>query len=387
VGTTTTTSYAYDPEGDLVGAGGDTYVYDADGDRVSETENGVTTTQVFDGDTDDIIQQVDGADGTNSSPITTNYVYGANGLASADPASDSDDAGVVYYGEDALGSVVDLTDAAGNATDEYAYDAFGQNLAHSGSSVQPFTFMGNEVDTTTGDDDFNAREYNPALGTFLSQDPVAGNSEAPVTEDAYIYGDDNPYADSDPTGMATNMQDEVGSPPSSVPNGYSYYLESGDSEDGLDFWGLVEDGVEIVHQASGVVAGLAAICAIATSETIIGGATCGSIAIVAEGVHATTGVALYATGHENATQLAVDGAALTLAGVGGLVEGAAKTYEAASGIAAAHGAISWAEGLAESASGWADISGELAQSASNLVRGVQLLHGLSALGDLYGVAH
>jgi RHS repeat-associated protein len=198
--TGTITSFSYDPEGNLVGAGGDTYIYDAAGDRVSETESGVTTTQVFDPDTDDVIQQTVGASG--SDVVTTNYEYGANGLVSADPSTDTDDADTVYYGEDALGSVVDLTSATGAATDEYAYDAFGQNLAHNGTSVQPFTFMGNQTDMTTGLDNFNAREYDPALGSFLSEDPVSGNPEDPTTLDAYLYGVDNPFADPDSSGMA-----------------------------------------------------------------------------------------------------------------------------------------------------------------------------------------
>jgi RHS repeat-associated protein len=115
--------------------------------------------------------------------------------------------------------------------------------------------MGNEADTTTGLDDFNAREYDPALGTFLSQDVVAGNAEAPVTEDAYVYGDDNPFTEADPTGMATSQQtgtetgidlidsfEGEGASLSSVPDGYSYYLEGGDSENDLNLLSLIEEG-------------------------------------------------------------------------------------------------------------------------------------------------
>jgi len=384
----TTTSYAYDPEGDLVGAGGDTYVYDADGDRVSETENGVTTTQVFDGDSDNVIQQVVGADGTSSSPVSTNYVYGANGPVLADPTSDSDDADAVYYGEDALGSVIDLTNASSGAvTDKYAYDAFGQNLAHSGTSVQPFTFMGNEVDTATGDDDFNAREYDPALGTFLSQDPVAGNPEAPITDDAYVYGDDNPYAEPDPTGEVTNMQDEVGAPPSSVPNGDSYYLEGGNSENGLDFWGLVESGVEVVHTISGDVAFGATLCAIALSETVIGGAACASVALAAETVNVSTGAVLLATGKESDTNFAFNVGSLVLGGAGRVLEGVSETYEAASQIADDFTGTKLGQGLLDAASGWAEVADELYQTATNFLRGGQVLDGLSASGDLYDLVH
>ena len=50
--------------------------------------------------------------------------------ATTDPSGN-----VSYYGHDALGSITALTSASGAATDQYAYDAYGENLAHVGSSV------------------------------------------------------------------------------------------------------------------------------------------------------------------------------------------------------------------------------------------------------------
>ena len=70
---------------------------------------------------------------------------------------------------------------------------------------------------------------------------MSGNPAAPITEDAYIYGDDNPFADADPAGLATSQ--DVGAPLSSVTAGYSYYLEDGDSEDGFDLLGMIGSGV------------------------------------------------------------------------------------------------------------------------------------------------
>jgi hypothetical protein len=87
----------------------------------------------------------------------------------------------------------------------------------------------------------------------LSQDVVGGSLEAPVTEDAYVYGDDNPYAEPDPTGEATAEQVGIGAPLSSVPDGYSYYLEGGDSENGLDLAGLIESGIVDTVRATATV--------------------------------------------------------------------------------------------------------------------------------------
>ncbi len=190
VGSAPATTFAYDPLGELTQAGSDTYAYDINGNRVSETENGATTTQVFDA-AGNVVQQT-------SSGSTTNYLYGADGLVSqTDPSGN-----VSYYGHDALGSVTALTSGStGAATDQYGYDAFGENTAHTGSSAQTFGFMGNQTDTTTGLDDFNAREYDPTTGRFLSQDPVAPNPMDPQTIDRYVYGTNNPFADPDPTGL------------------------------------------------------------------------------------------------------------------------------------------------------------------------------------------
>jgi RHS repeat-associated protein len=66
--------------------------------------------------------------------------------------------------------------------------------------------MGNQADPTTGLDDFNAREYDPNVGTFISPDPISGNQLFPQTLDAYTYGQDNPFGNPDVTGMATEDQ-------------------------------------------------------------------------------------------------------------------------------------------------------------------------------------
>jgi RHS repeat-associated protein len=197
VGSGTPTTFCYDPEGDLTQASSDSYVYDINGNRVSETENGVTTTQTFDGS--NVVQQTSGGS-------TTNYLYGADGLVfQTDPTGN-----VSYYGHDALGSVVALTSGStGAVTDQYAWDAFGENVAHAGSSAQPFGFMGNQTDPTTGLDNFNAREYDPSTGRFISMDPVPGNPTSPQSLNRYAYGWANPFASPDPSGLWPGWLDDA----------------------------------------------------------------------------------------------------------------------------------------------------------------------------------
>jgi hypothetical protein len=47
-----------------------------------------------------------------------------------------------YYHADALGSTCALTDETQTVTDRYEYDAFGEQRAHSGQTVNPFRFVG-----------------------------------------------------------------------------------------------------------------------------------------------------------------------------------------------------------------------------------------------------
>jgi RHS repeat-associated protein len=60
-------------------------------------------------------------------------------------------------------------------------------------------FVGGTRDVTTGLIHIGAREYDPALGRFISVDPVMGNE--PQLMNAYAYSNNSPVTFSDPTGM------------------------------------------------------------------------------------------------------------------------------------------------------------------------------------------
>jgi RHS repeat-associated protein len=67
-------------------------------------------------------------------------------------------------------STANLTDG-GNGVDAYTYDVFGTVRSQSGSSDNPWLFTGEQVDST-GLQYLRARYYDPAIGRFLSQDPL-----------------------------------------------------------------------------------------------------------------------------------------------------------------------------------------------------------------------
>lgn len=74
----------------------------------------------------------------------------------------------------------------------------GMELARPGDS-QPYRFLGNELytDNSVGLYDFKARLYDPALGRFLSPDPMA---ERYYSMNPYTYCEGNPAIYADPDG-------------------------------------------------------------------------------------------------------------------------------------------------------------------------------------------
>jgi RHS repeat-associated protein len=78
-----------------------------------------------------------------------------------------------YYTYDALGSARALTDDGGNATDMYLNDAWGNELAVSGLTVNAFRWVGKVGyywDDATTTFYIRARVYEPVVGRWMSRD-------------------------------------------------------------------------------------------------------------------------------------------------------------------------------------------------------------------------
>ena len=105
-----------------------------------------------------------------------------------------------YYLADAQMSVRLLTNAAGQVTDTFAYDAFGNLLARTGTTTAPFLFTGNIFDSELGLYYLRARYYDPATGRFLTADTNQGSPDAPSTENQYAYAAQDPVNLVDPSG-------------------------------------------------------------------------------------------------------------------------------------------------------------------------------------------
>jgi RHS repeat-associated protein len=107
-----------------------------------------------------------------------------------------------FYHQDALGSVVALSDNAGAVVARYHLDAWGRYRTPSelDASANRFGFTGYLFDQETELYWAKARFYDPEYGRFTSQDSVLGEINEPPSLHRYFYGYANPLRYIDPTG-------------------------------------------------------------------------------------------------------------------------------------------------------------------------------------------
>ena len=218
-------------------AGSATFTYDSNGNTASKTESSATTNYTWDHENrlteidnpsgDDYVYQYDGNgmrvrsghDSGQGNVWDTRFYYDV-GVSPYGYLFESDDAknmtvaytidrsgslisqrrgGSTYYHHyDALGSTRLLTDSSQTITDTYDYYAFGEIQSSSGSTINPFKFVGRlgyYEHPGTGLRYVPAGYYAPALGRFLS-------SEATGIGTAYTYAGGDPVRAADPTGEA-----------------------------------------------------------------------------------------------------------------------------------------------------------------------------------------
>jgi RHS repeat-associated protein len=207
------TSFTFEPNGNLRSAGGRTYVHDAFNLLVRVDEAGSTAAEFFhDARGRRVLERRGGEtlqilwDGQQPNSeyrggvLTAQFVYtsGVNRLVQVAARNGLASGGAEYwYHTDGLGSVRLLTARDGTPAASYAYEPFGQARGQpSAHPYNPYRFAGMRFDPTLGTYNAMAREYDPALGRFIERDP-AGLTDG---GNLYTYAANAPLSQIDPTG-------------------------------------------------------------------------------------------------------------------------------------------------------------------------------------------
>ncbi len=166
------------------------YEYDAFGNR---------TAAVVDGDRTEYLLDLTGlvnvvAEYNGSGIRSASFVHG-QGLESKASAG-----AWQFYDFDALGSTVGVGGAGGEYLNTYAYEPFGGALLNINTVENSYQFVGafGVATEVNGLHFMRARFYNPALGRFLSTDPI--NLRAGDTN-LYRYVQNEPTRYADPSGL------------------------------------------------------------------------------------------------------------------------------------------------------------------------------------------
>ena len=199
-----TYTYRYDAQGNTLGDGENTYLYDclnriaevqtkagdiqknhydAEGLRSQMEENGKLVSFVY-ADREVITEE-------DEAGAHIRYIRGHELLT-----TDSAHARTYYhYACDEMGSITDITDCDGTVLNHYAYDVFGNRTVEEETVENRFGFAGEMMDAVTGQYYLRARFYNPVIARFLSEDTYYGDGL-----NLYAYCHNNPVGYVDPSG-------------------------------------------------------------------------------------------------------------------------------------------------------------------------------------------
>ena len=104
------------------------------------------------------------------------------------------------YLSDGQFSIRQLVSPAGLLTDTYTYDAFGELLASTGTTINNYRYTGEQFDTNSNFYYLRARYYDQATGRFNTTDSFSGRATFPLSLHRYLYADADPVNKIDPSG-------------------------------------------------------------------------------------------------------------------------------------------------------------------------------------------
>ena len=173
-------SEVQDSNGNLI----ESYWYDIDGARVKKV-SGATTTYTFFGHYE---EEVSGGSTTE----IRHYSFGSLRIAVKRGST------LYHLHGDHLGST-SLTTLSTTSVAKRAYYAYGAERSASGDLQTDRTFTGQKIDAS-GLLYYNARYYDPNLGTFISPDTMVPDPARVIDHNRFLYARGNPLKYTDPSG-------------------------------------------------------------------------------------------------------------------------------------------------------------------------------------------
>jgi RHS repeat-associated protein len=205
-----TTPYFYDFEqkltriGDTSDSVRNVYAYDADGNRIAESNTNASGTDVRNylvdpnNSNSQIVEEYDGT-GT----LEEHYDWNDAELL-REASLDTDTSTFVIHQPltDAQNSTRQLLDGSGAISDLYAFDAWGNQQEAVGGAFNLYRYNGQRLDAS-GLYNLRARQYSSGIGRFLTHDPVMGYEGDPISLHRYMYASDDAVNFMDPSGLET----------------------------------------------------------------------------------------------------------------------------------------------------------------------------------------
>jgi RHS repeat-associated protein len=212
-GSSTTTSYQYDAAGNTTDRGTGTVTWNAIGKPATVSQGTTTQSDVYNSD-DDLLLQTDTVSGATlflgptelhiaagSSTVTATRTYTRGTTPVAERSTRSGSAVLTWLLADQQGTVTaQLADSSGTLTAR-RQDPYGQ--ARSGTPDawdDGHGFLNATASAGTGLSQLGARQYDAALGRFISVDSVLA-PDNPQQNNGYSYSANDPVTMSDPSGL------------------------------------------------------------------------------------------------------------------------------------------------------------------------------------------
>jgi RHS repeat-associated protein len=220
-------SQSFDSQDRLIGASGTgvpvvSVSYDGDGNRVSETVDGVTVGYLVDDQNPTGWAQV--VEERTALSVGRVWTFGRRAISQRAKATGGTWA-TSFVEHDGHGSVVAVTDSNAVVTDTIEYDAFGSVTQRTGTTNVPLLYSGEWIDHGLGLQYLRARWYAPSFGRFISSDPRFESEDdtdsdefevADIVADegvqawhSFNYGNANPLYNLDPSGLETLADENV----------------------------------------------------------------------------------------------------------------------------------------------------------------------------------